>query len=735
VKTLTNTIEKISEKAFYFEQAEEQDDFLKESLQSIQLDTSAEMAAIFLYEKSSNELIFRAGIDTAGVWDRSKMSEDVPSFQVSEHEAGRAFTQNKVIRLDFEKSEEHPFSSKLILPLSLGPMNIGILILAHSEENFFKEYNDFDLTSAVRDLADILSNSSLFLQGNEELHIISGQKASTGIAFGYAIPFWAEKNLETILPAENKEAELSRFHQSVELAIEQLETLQNSSTLVISEMGNMIFSAHILMIKDHSFIQKMVDEIEAGATADAAITTVVNEYAQRFSEMSEQRFSEKAQDVRDLGYRLKNNLNSGKKRQFSYKGKIALARHIYPSDLLRLSMQGVSGIVLFGAGVTAHISILARSLDVPVLITDDPSLFAINDGTRLLLDAIKGKLYIEPTEDFVRERQSKVKKHVDPRIFTLKGKTRDNVFVQVAANVNILKDAEDAKKQGSEGIGLYRSEFPFILKNDFLTEEQQYHIYKKIAESQKGKEVIFRTADIGGDKLMQGRQDSEDNPFLGVRGIRFSLANRDMFRDQLRAMIRAGYQKQLGIMLPMVSSVEEVLEAKDEIKKIQDSLKSDGITFAEKLKIGAMIELPSAAMVVEEIARECDFLSIGTNDLTMYLLAVDRTNENLSHLYRSHHPAVLSVLQSIVKNSQGHSVEISVCGDAAADPVLIPFFIGIGIRKLSVSPFNIEPVKKRIAQFTLDEAKKIAGELLSINRIVEMDRYLKDFSIRYPEPV
>ena len=267
----------------------------------------------------------------------------------------------------------------------------------------------------------------------------------------------------------------------------------------------------------------------------------------------------------------------------------------------------------------------------------------------------------------------------------------------------------------------------------FYQKSSNTGFYKSIVHSQPGKPVILRTADIGGDKLLQGRSEAETNPFLGVRGIRFSLANREMFRDQLKAMLRAGEGADLGIMLPMVSDVEEIFQAKEELQICIDQLDKRGESFNRQPRIGAMVELPSAAMSVGELAAETDFLSIGTNDLIMYLLAVDRTNENLSHLYRSHHPTVLRVLATIAEEAGDKLCELSVCGDVASDPMLIPFFVGLGIRKLSVSPAKVEPVKQHLSKFSLQEMEAISREMLSIKRLREMEQYIENFKDKYAE--
>ena len=744
MNALREIVSNAAAEAAYFEDTESQNAFLQRTIGRIKEATGAAMAAVFVHDPESESLEFRAGMDSSGTWDKKFYEKNAarPSFALGNTEVGRAFTENRVLRLSFPQDrEDYPFRTKTIVPISRGPQQIGILLLGRTDDGEGISYTDEDLLALASDLGELVEDSSLLLAHTKKapsriggVQIIRGKKASDGRVEALALPFWEdlESISKKIPPLESAEAELARYTRAFERALSQLDELQSGGDQNFSDMGTTIFLAHSLMIKDRGFTGRIQERIAEGDSAVKAILSVVNLYAARFSEIPEVRIAEKAQDVRDLGYRLIRNLDESGEKNFSYNGRIALARHIYPSDLMRLAMQGISGIVLFGAGVTAHISILAKSLNVPVLITDDKSLFQISEGTPLFLDAGQGLLYIHPRGSILKQIRHQAEAKPSTNLtYTLKGSTADRVAVQVAANVNILKDAVEARRQGAEGIGLYRSEFPFILKNDFLSEEQQFQIYRSIAATQQGKPVILRTADIGGDKIMQGRGKPEENPFLGVRGIRFSLANKGMFGDQLRAMLRAGHGADLGIMLPMVSSVEEVLEAKEEIERAVSDLRSRGAVHNPHPKIGAMIELPSAALAVSELARETDFLSIGTNDLTMYLLAVDRTNENLSHLYRSHHPSVLRVLKNIVEDAGEKRTDISICGDVASDPYLIPFFVGIGIRKLSVPPSSIEPVKRRLAGFALAQAESIAAEMLAIRRIGEMESYLADFDARY----
>ncbi|HUX13217.1 MAG TPA: phosphoenolpyruvate--protein phosphotransferase [Spirochaetia bacterium] len=740
---IKDAIEEVAGRISFFEDEKARSGLLKELINLIVMRTGVDMGAVFVHDESNGELVLRAGFERGELWEADRFADSRAPlrFGLEGNEVGRAFTEGRIIWMTYEESgPDHPYRSKILIPILRGPIHTGVLILARADNKGFGREDEAGLMAAASRFGDLLTDASALLVSRESdlsqtpRRSIRGIKASDGQAYGLALPFWTD--IETLASqataARDASSELALFETALAASVKQVSNLQDSASSSDIEMAAMIFSAHELMLKDGSFTDKMRRRIQDGQSAVQSVQSVVAEYADLFSAMTEVRLAEKAQDVRDLGYRLINNIVGGATEGFSYKGRIAIARHMYPSDLYRLAVEGVEGLVLRGSGVTAHISILARSLGLPVMITDDRGILNIPEGTPLLLDARNEWLHVNPDPvQLDRYQASRGGTADDLHAYHLKGRTADGTEVQVLANVNILRDALEATAQGAEGIGLYRSEFPFILKNDYLSEEQQFRIYRSIVASQSGKPVVLRTADIGGDKLLQGRGEAEENPFLGVRGIRFSLANREMFREQLRAMLRAGEGADLGIMLPMVSGVEEVLEAKEEIRLAAATLAKRRVGHNASPRIGAMVELPSAAMAVGDLASETDFLSIGTNDLTMYLLAVDRTNEKLHHLYQSHHPTVLRVFSAIARFSGKKREDLSVCGDVASDPVLLPFFVGIGIRKLSVSPAKVEFVKRRLASFTLAEMREISRELLAIRRLAEMEQYLKTFDSRH----
>ena len=571
--------------------------------------------------------------------------------------------------------------------------------------------------------------------GRELPEKIYGRTASAGHALGTALPIEKELNLIRRSQPEDETSEegLGRFDRAVETSKVQLQELQGDPGDDYYDVASLIFSFHLLMLDDDAFTGQMREAIEEGKSPEDAVREVAGNYAGGFTAMREGRIAEKAQDVRDVGYRLLVNLAGRAADGEDFRGRIAIARHVFPSELVRLASERIEGAVLFGTGVTAHIAILSKSLGLPVMITQDRRLFDIPEDEELFLDASEGHLFIHPTGDLKARAQlacSQEEKERSERTEEVSEEqgavTEDGTAVTLLANVNIHNDAVRARNAGAQGIGLYRSEFPFIIRNEFLSEEQQFRLYRQVVDAFPAGEVILRTADIGGDKLMAGQEEEERNPFLGVRGIRFSLAYPDEFRKQLRAMLRAAPNRELKIMFPMVASPDGVARGREFVEQARLELEKEGVPHCTSPKVGAMIELPSAVITIRELAAQTDFLSIGTNDLIMYMLAVDRTNERLSELYRSHHPVVLRTLSMIAEGVNENIRELSVCGDSAGDPLMVPFYLGLGIRKLSLSPSRLRPIRDLLRGITIEQSERIAREMLEIEELSEMDRYLKE---------
>lgn len=566
---------------------------------------------------------------------------------------------------------------------------------------------------------------------------IHGHRASDGTAYGPALlyDFDSSRGQTGRKIEESRSAAIQRLDTAIHETRRQLEDLTSDAGSELYDVVSLLFSTHVMMLTDEAFSGAIRSLVSAGQTPEDAVQSVVASFVRTFRNLREARLAETAQDVRDIGFRLMQNLTDQAAEGQDFTGRVVLVEDVLPSDLVRLALGHAAGVVILGSAVTAHISILAQSLSLPALMTSDRTALEIVNDALILLDADDGKLYVTPSSEQVIARGYDPDAGLQsfgqpPATEAAEAPARhvmaDGQSVGIYVNVNLLGDARRGHSTGADGIGLYRSEFPFIIRNDFISEEDQYRVYRAVVQSMPGKPVILRTADIGGDKLMAGR-DEERNPFLGVRGIRFSLANRDLFRHQLRAMLRAGVGADLRIMFPMVAGLDEIEDAREEVHGCIDALKRDGLEHNGTPKLGAMVELPSAVIGIEDLAAHTDFLSIGTNDLIMYLLAVDRTNERLSELYRSHHPVVLKTLEAIARRVGPDLDELSVCGESAADPLMIPFLLGIGIRKLSVAPRRFCSVAATAALYDQAAVDEFAGQMLSIRTLREMDIFLNQY--------
>jgi phosphotransferase system, enzyme I, PtsP len=708
----------VEREASLFEREADLEGFLERMARSITGNGDVAACGIYLADRGAGGLALRASAGAAGALPAAADVRDPIAGATAGQQAVRVQAAGGVTRL--------------ILPISRGPYRLGALVVDARGE--IRAEVEGELRAVAARLGSILENATVLLGVRPEgghpggARVIRGEAASAGVATGTALPFASAAGFAAEGGGDGGTAgpdALEHFDRAMDLTRGQIQGLLSDGSSQLADVVELIFSAHLLMLNDDSFTGAMRRLVREGKAPGAAVSEVVTRYAQIFGAMSEARLAEKAQDVRDIGYRLQRNLSSPGGEQGDYRGRIVLAGHVYPSDLVRLAVQHAEGVVLLGTAVTAHVAILARSLSFPVLITHDRSLLEIAAETPLVLDATRGELHVN-VGSAAPVAAGPVTTADTVAAGSVVTETRDGARVLALANVNLYKDAQLAAAVAADGIGLYRSEFLFIIRNDFLSEEEQVASYRRIVDSMPGREITLRTADIGGDKLMEGRGEAESNPFLGVRGIRFSLANRVLFREQLRAMMRAGVGRELRILLPMVSSLEEIEEAREEIEACRVELQARGVAHNPRPMVGAMVELPSAVMGIEDLAAATDFLSIGTNDLIMYLLAVDRTNERLSRMYRSHHPTVLRSLALIARGVGPRLDQLSVCGDSAADPLMVPFLIGIGIRRLSVAPQKLADLRCVVRALSAVECERIAGEMLALRTVRGMDGYLAE---------
>ncbi len=718
--------------------------FLSDVVDLVAKTINADVSSIYLHDEISDELILRAthGLNPEFVGSLS--------LRPGEGLTGRAFQEGHLLIVS-KASEaqgfkpiphlgEEAFEAFLAAPIRRGPVRIGVMTLQHGEPGYFDERDGRAMRAVTGYLAQALENASLLFELSEErrggtpsrtpaeVSLVDGTVLGPGIAFGNSLYLERYESDGEDSPAESQEAELKRFEDSVTASLHQLEELQRSADELISDLSSLVFSAHLLMLRDSSFTGRMRELIENGSSAVAAVKQVVGNFVARFEALSEARFQEKALDVRDLGHRLVVNLTGGSEGTADYRGRILIIRELFPSELIKLAVQRATGIVLVG-GRTSHIAILSQSLGIPVVASDEPALLRLADETTVIVDGEDGKVILSPDADVFEaykqrrerfRRKEKKQEHIAPPVLT-----RDGALIHLLANVNLVKDARAAKEIGAEGIGLYRSEFPFLIRNDFPSEDEQVEVYRRVFQPLGSREITVRALDIGGDKLTSRYAHSENNPYLGFRGIRFLLQEEELFREQLRALLQARTEAPLRIMFPMIGSVEELQQAKAILRDCVDEVAGAD---APMPPVGAMIELPSAVELASEIAAEADFLSLGSNDLTMYILGVDRSNGLVGRLYRTDHPAVLRATYRLIRNAGALRVHTTVCGESAADPYLLPFYLGIGIRRFSAQPHKLPEMARRIRSLHMRECEREAKALLSCSTLAEVtarrDRWL-----------
>ncbi|MGA0333219.1 MAG: phosphoenolpyruvate--protein phosphotransferase [Kiritimatiellia bacterium] len=751
VKDNVDLICDIGELAGLFEKSHSLSDFLQSAVSIVAFHMRAAVCSIYLYDADREELTLAAtqGLNIAGVGKVSlKLGEGIVGTAMKELrpicEGHGSLNPNfKPI----EGIEEENYEAFLAVPILLrGVMRVGVLVTQDPQPNYFHENDIKALRAISSQLAVVIENAKLLMSLHEaeqrlpenqimeekpqQPAFIKGVTASSGIVRGTAVILDGQGYDVLTASAEDDgqpEAGLKDFDLALQESVAQLTVLQNRIEERLGDVASLIFNAHLLILKDESFSGEMRKLVEQGMSAERAVTSVVNDYIGLFSKSKNPRLQEKVLDVKDLGHRLLRNIQQHGEDQGDYAGQILVARELLPSDVLKFAAQNVEGIVIVQGGITAHISILARSLRVPMVFVENDVILNLDEGTLILIDANQGTLFLDPSPSVLKQydslvnRQESERLSVTPETFTV-----DGTKIKLLSNVNLLSDIEFAVENQAEGIGLYRSEFPFIIRNEFPSEEAQRLIYERIYQGMPDKEVVLRTLDVGGDKkLPYHEHDEEANPFLGLRAIRFSLKNLDIFKQQLRAMLRAGADRKLKIMFPFISSVDDFLEARKVTFDCIRELEAEGLPHNPNPKVGLMVELPAAVEIIDELAEASDFFSIGTNDLIQYLLAVDRTNESVSSMYVCHHPAVLRAVYRIVNSAIHNDVDVSVCGDMALNEDMLKFLIGIGVRKISIDPQQIPRVQAFLSGLHTEEARRHARKLLRFGTLREVNQFLE----------
>ena len=536
---------------------------------------------------------------------------------------------------------------------------------------------------------------------------LTGKRVSEGIVIGRMIFFnRAEKEIRRIY-VEDAKKEILRFEKAREKAAIELQELYDTSSKEVGEATAMMFEMQQNVLSDEEFVNGVVHIItEQKLNAEYAVKTAAENFIAAFASKDSSYIRGHEADVQDVVSRVLRLLaRSRKDRMFMDEPYIMAARDLYPSEAAQLDKTKVLGFVTMYGSINSHTAVLARTKGIPSVIGLGEALKKDYDGKTVIIDGFEGKLYIEPDQTTMEKMKEKKKRNLQKveTLERLKGKenvTQSGQKIDVCANIGNREDIESVLRNDANGIGLFRSEFLYMESGGRLpSEEQQFQAYKLAAEAMGMKRVVIRTADIGGDKAAECLEfPGESNPMMGYRGIRISLDKEEMFKTQLRAILRASAYGNLSIMFPMITSLEEVQDAKKVLQKAKQELKDEKVSFDENIELGALIETPAAVMISGELAREVDFFSIGTNDLTQYTLAMDRTNPRLLKHYNPHHSALIKMIRIVANNVHLEGKRIAICGDLAADTSLTETFIQMGIDELSVAPGKVLPLRKKIRE-------------------------------------
>ena len=535
---------------------------------------------------------------------------------------------------------------------------------------------------------------------------LEGKSVFGGVAIG-KIQFY-KRNEITIkrTRVEDVEAEVERFQNAKAKTLELLKVLYEKALEDVGEANAMIFEAHQLMLEDPDYVESIENIIRTqDVNAEYAIGATADNFAAIFEAMDDAYMQGRAADVRDVSERLLQALSSQNETVMVMDEPVIIAADdLVPSETVQLDKEKVLSFVTMYGSANSHTAILARTMNIPAVIGLGEALKEEYDGKVAIVDGVDGKVYIDPDEETMASMQKKQKKDQEQKelLNQLKGKenvTKSGQKVNVYANIGNLADVGAVLKNDAGGIGLFRSEFLYLESDTYPTEEQQFAVYKKVAETMAGKKVIIRTLDIGADKQVDYfKLDKEDNPALGYRAIRICLTRPEIFKTQLRALYRASAYGQISIMFPMIISVAEVKKIKEIVEEVKAELRTEGAAFREDVELGIMIETPAAVMVSRELAKEVDFFSVGTNDLTQYTLAIDRQNQKLEDFYDSHHPAVLAMIRMAAESAHAEGKWIGICGELGADVTLTETFLNMGIDELSVAPGMVLKVRQKIRE-------------------------------------
>ena len=574
---------------------------------------------------------------------------------------------------------------------------------------------------------------------------IQGIGASPGIIIGkaYLVERFKVRLPQRRIDPEQADEEVKRFLNAIEESKNQLAEIKEKILDPQVRKHSFILDVHLMILNDEMLLQDTVDTIrKKKVNAEWALDLTLEKLDAAFRAIEDEYLRERRSDLHYVAARIFRNL-LGKKHDdiAKIKGKVIVVAHdLSPADTLQMNLNHVAGFVTDIGGKVSHTAILSRSLGIPTVVGLEVATALINGGDRLIIDGEAGHVVINPTEEvsqsfLERKRQVRSVEREILKYASLPAETRDGVRVRLQANIEMVEEIASAKMHGAEGIGLYRTEILYLNRKDLPTEEEHFQIYRRLVENIYPATATIRTLDIGGDKFLPDySKNNELNPALGLRAIRFSLKEIEIFKTQLRGILRASVHGRLRILFPMISGIEEIRQAKAILEEVKKDLARAKISFDEKTQVGAMIEIPSASDIADILAREVDFFSIGTNDLIQYALAVDRINEHVSYLYEPLHPAVLRIIRWVVQSGHQAGIPVAICGEMAAEPAYVIVLLGLGLDEFSMNPVSIPKVKKILRMSRFEETRSLVERLFQFPTASEIECYVRNWMAdRFPE--
>ncbi|MPW26202.1 phosphoenolpyruvate--protein phosphotransferase [Alkalibaculum sp. M08DMB] len=553
---------------------------------------------------------------------------------------------------------------------------------------------------------------------------MKGIGASPGIAISKAYVL-KHQNIEiSTKEIQDIQSEVSRLKEAIKVSSIQIGEIKEKAIKELGEEEAKIFDAHLMILDDPEYtgqIEQIINNDKIAA--DNATNQVTEQFVAIFGSMDDEYMKERAADISDVGSRLIRNILGVKSQNLSEINEdvIIIAKDLTPSDTAQMNKERVQGFATDIGGRTSHTAIMARSLEIPAVLGLKDITSKAQEGDIIILDGLTGEVIVNPDKTTLKQYEDKKNEYENFRkeleeLKDLHAETKDGHLVELVGNIGTPNDIEGVHRNGGQGVGLYRTEFLYMDSHEMPSEEKQYDAYKKVVEGMENMPIIIRTLDIGGDKKLPYLQlDDELNPFLGLRAIRLCFAEKDLFKTQLRAILRASAHGKALIMFPMISNIEEVRQAKVILEECKSELDTEQIAYDKEIKVGIMVEIPSAAVCADIIAKEVDFFSIGTNDLCQYTLAVDRMNENVSYLYQPFNPAILRLVKNVIDASHAHKGKFTgMCGEMAGEPLAALILLGLGLDEFSMSASSIPQIKKIIRSVTLKEAQEIAKKALDL---------------------